>query len=145
MSDVSKATVTIDAPMSEVSEILKNINDYPSWSSTIKSVTVDETDGNGYPAKVTLVVDAGVMKDRPTLSYDWSQAPAKISFSLDDADLMTEMTGVYLVKDNGDETTDVTYELTVNLSMPVPAMMRKKAEQATIDLALSQLKKRAEG
>jgi uncharacterized membrane protein len=145
MSDVSKATVTIDAPMSEVSEILKNINDYPSWSSTIKSVTVDESDGNGYPAKVTLVVDAGVMKDRPTLSYDWSQAPAKISFSLDDADLMTEMTGVYLVKDNGDETTDVTYELTVNLSMPVPAMMRKKAEQATIDLALSQLKKRAEG
>jgi uncharacterized membrane protein len=145
MSDVSKATVTIDAPMSLVSEILKNINDYPTWSSTIKSVTVDETDGNGYPAKVTLVVDAGVMKDRPTLSYDWSQAPAKISFSLDDADLMTEMTGVYLVKDNGDETTDVTYELTVNLSMPVPAMMRKKAEQATIDLALSQLKKRAEG
>jgi uncharacterized membrane protein len=145
MSDVSKATVTIDAPISEVSEILKNINDYPSWSSTIKSVTVDESDGNGYPAKVTLVVDAGVMKDRPTLSYDWSQAPAKISFSLDDADLMTEMTGVYLVKDNGDETTDVTYELTVNLSMPVPAMMRKKAEQATIDLALSQLKKRAEG
>jgi uncharacterized membrane protein len=145
MSDISKATVTIDAPMSEVSEILKNINDYPSWSSTIKSVTVDESDGNGYPAKVTLVVDAGVMKDRPTLSYDWSQAPAKISFSLDDADLMTEMTGVYLVKDNGDETTDVTYELTVNLSMPVPAMMRKKAEQATIDLALSQLKKRAEG
>ena len=137
MSDVSKATVTIDAPMSEVSEILKNINDYPSWSSTIKSVTVDESDGNGYPAKVTLVVDAGVMKDRPTLSYDWSQAPAKISFSLDDADLMTGMTGVYLVKDNGDETTDVTYELTVNLSMPVPAMMRKKAEQATIDLALS--------
>ena len=58
---------------------------------------------------------------------------------------MTEMTGVYLVKDNGDETTDVTNELTVNLSMPVPAMMRKKAEQATIDLALSQLKKRAEG
>lgn len=145
MSDVSKATVTIDAPMSEVSEILKNINDYPAWSSTIKSVTVDESDGNGYPTKVTLVVDAGVMKDRPTLSYDWSQAPAKISFSLDDADLMTEMTGVYLVKDNGDETTDVTYELTVNLSMPVPAMMRKKAEQATIDLALSQLKKRAEG
>lgn len=145
MSDVSKATVTIEAPMAEVSEILRKLADYPSWSSTIKSVTVEESDVNGNPTKVNLVVDAGVMKDRPTLSYDWSEAPAKISFSLDDADLMTEMTGVYLVKDNGDETTDVTYELTVNLSMPVPAMMRKKAEQATIDLALSQLKKRAEG
>ena len=64
MSDVSKATVTIDAPMSEVSEILKKITDYPSWSSTIKSVSVDESDANWYPSKVTLVVDAGVMKDR---------------------------------------------------------------------------------
>ena len=145
MSDVSKATVTIDAPMSEVSEILKKIADYPSWSTTIKSVTVDESDAKGYPSKVTLVVDAGVMKDRPTLSYDWSEAPGKISFSLDDADLMTEMTGVYLVKDNGDDTTTVVYELTVALSMPVPAMMRQKAELATIDLALKQLKTKLEG
>ena len=50
------------------------------------------------------------------------------------------MTGAYIIKDNGDDTTDVTYELTVGLSMPVPAMMRQKAEKATIDAALSQLK-----
>ncbi len=144
MSDTSKATVTIDAPMAEVSAILHNVADYPQWSSTIKSVTVEESDSAGNPTKINCVIDAGVMKDRPILSYDWSQAPGRISFSLDDADLMTEMTGTYQVKDNGDDTTDVTYELTVKLSMPVPEMMRKKAEQATIDLALSQLKKRAE-
>jgi hypothetical protein len=85
------------------------------------------------------------MKDRVTLDYDWASAPSRLDFSLDDADLLTEMTGSYLIKDNGDDTTTVTYELTVGLSMPVPAMMRQKAERATIDQALNQLKKKIEG
>jgi hypothetical protein len=55
------------------------------------------------------------------------------------------MTGSFHIKDNGDETTDVTYSLTVALSMPVPAMMRTKAEKATIDFSLAQLKKFLEG
>jgi hypothetical protein len=55
------------------------------------------------------------------------------------------MTGAYKLKDNGDDTTTVVYELTVALSMPVPAMMRQKAELATIDLALKQLKTKLEG
>jgi hypothetical protein len=91
-----------------------------------------------------MVIDAGVMKDRVTLSYDWSKAPESLSFALEEADLLTEMAGSYLISDNGDDTTDVTYELVVKVSMPVPEMMRKKTEQSTVDLALSQLKKRAE-
>jgi hypothetical protein len=85
------------------------------------------------------------MKDRVILDYDWSKSPTEITFELDDADLLTEMTGAYKLADNGDDTTTVTYELTVALSMPVPAMMRQKAERATIDLALNQLKAKLEG
>jgi hypothetical protein len=55
------------------------------------------------------------------------------------------MSGTYEIKDNGDDTTTVKYQLTVALSMPVPAMMRQKAERATIDLALNQLKTKLEG
>jgi hypothetical protein len=85
------------------------------------------------------------MKDRVTLDYDWSKAPLELSFTLDDADLLTEMTGAYILKDNGDDTTTVTSQLTVALSMPVPAMMRTKTERATIDLALNQMKQKLEG
>ena len=91
------------------------------------------------------LIAAGIqIGDRVTLSYDWSKAPESVSFSLEEADLLTEMTGSYLISDNGDDTTDVIYELVVKVSMPVPEMMRKKTEQSTVDLALSQLKKRAE-
>jgi hypothetical protein len=89
-------------------------------------------------------IDAGMMKDRPTLDYDWSQAPNKISFSLDEADLLTSMDGIYTITAVDEDTTEVTYELGVALSMPVPAMMRKKAEKATIDAALAQLKSHLE-
>ena len=145
MSDISKNSVTIEAPLSEVSAVLSDLANYPSWSTAIKSVEVQEKDSAGRATKAKISIDAGVMKDRVILDYDWSSAPLEITFSLDDADLLTEMTGAYKLNDNGDDTTTVVYELTVALSMPVPAMMRQKAELATIDLALKQLKTKLEG
>ncbi|MEI7541349.1 MAG: polyketide cyclase / dehydrase and lipid transport, partial [Actinomycetes bacterium] len=68
-----------------------------------------------------------------------------LSFSLDDADLLTGMDGSYLIKSLDDDTTEVTYQLGVSLSMPIPAMMRQKAEKTTIDQALTQLKASLEG
>jgi len=57
--------------------------------------------------------------------------------------LLTEMSGSFIVKDNGDET-EVTLELNVTHSMPEPDMMSKKAEKTTVDLALKQLKEKLE-
>jgi len=145
MSDLSKNSITIEALADEVSKVLFDLAEYPNWSTAIKSVEVLEKDASDRATKVKMSIDAGVMKDRVTLDYDWASAPSRLDFSLDDADLLTEMTGSYLIKDNGDDTTTVTYELTVGLSMPVPAMMRQKAERATIDQALNQLKKKIEG
>jgi uncharacterized membrane protein len=144
MSDISTSTVTIQATASEIQEVLSNLSAYPTWSTTIKSVNVITTDDQGRATQVQVSVDAGALKDKPTLNYDWSKAPNRLEFSLEDADLLTEMSGAYIIKDNGDDTTDVTYELTVGLSMPVPAVMRKKAEKSTIDLTLKQLKEKLE-
>ena len=121
-------------------ESLFALDQYPTWSSAIKASEVVESDDQGRATKVKMTIDAGMMKDRVILDYDWSNAPAKLSFSLDDADLLTGMDGSYSIKAIDEETTQVTYELGVSLSMPIPAMMRQKAEKTTIDQALSQLK-----
>ncbi|MBJ7287121.1 MAG: hypothetical protein RJB29_608 [Actinomycetota bacterium] len=143
MSSVTTSTVNIAATADAVRAVLFDIANYPSWSSSFKSVTVLESDGQGRPTQVQMGVDAGALKDKPTLNYDWAAAPDRLDFSLEDADLLTEMSGSYIVKDNGDET-EITFELTVALSMPVPEMMRVKAEKSTIDLALKQLKEKLE-
>jgi len=145
MSEFSKSTISIDAPISAVQEALFALDKYPEWSTQIKSAEAIARDDQGRITKVKMSIDAGMMKDRPTLDYDWSGAPSKLSFSLDEADLLTGMDGVYSFKSINEDTTEVTYELEVSLSMPIPAMMRQKAEKATIDAALSQLKTHLEG
>ena len=144
MADISSNSQVIDAPASEVAAVLADLEAFPTWSSAIKSVEVQERDGSGRPTKASVKIEAGVLKDRALLNYDYGNFPRSISFSLEEADLMTEMSGTYLIEDNGDDTTKVTYQLNVQVSMPVPDMMRRKAEMATIDAALAQLKKKLE-
>jgi uncharacterized membrane protein len=143
MSSVSTSTVSINASADEVRAVLFDVASYPSWSTSFKSVTVLASDGQGRPTQVSMSVDAGALKDKPTLNYDWSAYPDRLEFSLEEANVLTEMSGAFIVKDNGDET-EVTFELTVALSMPVPSIMRTKAEKSTIDLALKQLKEKLE-
>ena len=145
MAEFSKSTISIDAPIKAVQEALFALDKYPDWSTQIKSAEAIARDDQGRITKVKMSIDAGMMKDRPTLDYDWSGAPSKLSFTLDDADLLTGMDGIYSIKSIDEDTTEVTYELEVSLSMPIPAMMRQKAEKATIDAALSQLKTHLEG
>ena len=140
MSDFSTSTVSIDATFAAVTQALFALEKYPQWSTSIKAVEVLDSDDLGRITKVKMTIDAGMMKDRVILDYDWSGSPERLTFSLDDADLLTGMDGAYIIKSIDGDTTQVTYELTVSLSMPIPAMMRQKAEKTTIDQALSQLK-----
>jgi ribosome-associated toxin RatA of RatAB toxin-antitoxin module len=142
MSEKSTATVLIDAPLADVQEALFAVGAYPEWLSSIKKSDVLESDSSGRVLKAKLSIDAGMMKDRVTLDYDWSQAPLALSFSMDEADLLTQMDGTYTLKSIDEDTTQVTYDLTVAVSLPVPSMMITKAQQQTIDAALKELASR---
>ena len=139
MSEKSSSTIVIDAPLADVQAALFDIATYPEWLTSIKKADVLESDDQGRVVKAKLSIDAGMMKDRVTLDYDWSAAPASLSFTMDEADLLTQMDGTYFIKALDEDSTQVTYELTVAVSLPVPAMMITKAQQQTIDAALKEL------
>ncbi len=139
MSQKSTSTVIIEAPLADVQAALFTIASYPEWLSSIKKVDVMEKDSQDRVTKAKLSIDAGMMKDRVVLDYDWSAAPTTLSFSMDEADLLTQMDGSYTLKAVDADSTQVTYELEVAVSMPVPAMMITKAQQQTIDAALREL------
>jgi ribosome-associated toxin RatA of RatAB toxin-antitoxin module len=135
----SSSSVEVQAPVSEVFAVLADISSYPDWFSTIKKAEIGESDSEGRPTTVTLTIDAGMMKDKPTLTYDWSKAPQEISFTLDDANLLTQMDGTYVLTSLDSDTTKVEYRLTTAVSMPIPQMMLTKAEEGTISTALKEL------
>ena len=140
----TQASATIDAPLADVNAVISDLPNYPSWSSAITAVKVIESDAQGRATKVEMKVNSGPLRDTVILDYEWSAAPEQISFSLSDADLLTGMDGFYKLEADGDETI-LTYALTVELNMPVPAMMRQKAEKAFIDQVLKELKAHIEG
>jgi len=130
--------------MSKVSEVLFDLENYPEWSDSITKVKVSERDEGGRVTGATLTIAAGALKDEVSLSYNWDGAPERLEFELEDANMLTKMDGAYILKDLGDET-EVTYELSVGVSMPIPQMMVTKQEKTTIDQALAQLKEHCEG
>lgn len=74
MSESSKSTISIDAPIAAVQAALFALDKYPEWSSQIKSAEAVAQDDQGRITKVKMSIDAGMMKDRLTLDYDWSGA-----------------------------------------------------------------------
>jgi uncharacterized membrane protein len=141
---MSRSTIVIEAPMSQVSEVLFDLEKYPDWSDSITKVKVTERDEGGRVTGATLTIAAGAVKDEVSLSYNWDGAPGRLEFELEDANMLTKMDGAYILKDLGDET-EITYELSVGLSMPIPQLMITKQEKTTIDQALAQLKEHCEG
>ncbi|MFY8254635.1 MAG: SRPBCC family protein [Candidatus Planktophila sp.] len=139
MSQKSTSTVVIDAPLADVQAALFSIESYPEWLTSIKKVDVIERDSQNRITKAKLSIDAGMMKDRVVLDYDWSAEPASLSFTMDEADLLTQMDGTYTLKALDADSTQVTYELEIAVSMPVPAMMMTTGQQQTIDAALKEL------
>ena len=111
MTDLSKSLISIDAPIEAVQKALFELDKYPEWSSQIKSAEALAHDDQGRITKVKMTIDAGMMKDRPVLDYDWSQAPNKLSFSLDETNPAAETP------------TDVTSNFSIN-SFAVSAIVR---------------------
>ena len=140
---MSKSTVVIQASISQVSEVLLDLEKYPEWSDSISKVKVTERDEMGRATGVTMSISAGAVKDEVSLTYNWDGAPQRVEFELEDANMLTKMDGSYTIKDLGDET-EVTYELSVGVSMPIPQAMITKQEKLTIDQTLSQLKEHCE-
>ncbi len=141
---MSRSTIVIEAPISQVSEVLFDLEKYPEWSDSITKVKVTERDDAGRITGAVMTISAGALKDDVSLTYNWDGAPARLEFELEDANMLTKMDGAYILKDLGDET-EVTYELSVGVSMPIPQMMITKQEKSTIDQSLAQLKEHCEG
>ena len=61
-----------------------------------------------------------------------------------EATVLKAMNGSYALEGLGSDSTRVTYQLMVDLKIPMIGMLKRKAEKVIVDTALKELKKRAE-
>jgi len=146
MTERTSSTISVAASPAEVMAVIADLASYPEWTGSVRSVEVISVydDADERPAQATFVLDAGAIKDTYTLEYTWHDN-SDVTWTLLDAQMLTAMDGAYRLTTAADGTTDVSYELTLELKMPMIGLLRRKAEKVVTDTALKELKKRVEG
>jgi ribosome-associated toxin RatA of RatAB toxin-antitoxin module len=142
MADQTTSSILISAEPAAVMAVIADFDAYPTWAKGVKSADVLSTDGDGRAEEVAFVLDAAPIRDEYTLSYDWDDN-ASVTWSLVKAKMLKSMEGAYILQEQGDQT-EVTYQLAVDLSIPMIGMLKRKGEKVIIDTALKGLKKRVE-
>jgi ribosome-associated toxin RatA of RatAB toxin-antitoxin module len=146
MADTTESSIVIDAEPGIVLDVIADLEAYPEWAGEIKQVEILAEEGDGWPDRVQMTMDAGVIKDTYTLDYDWDvdeDGSGTVSWTLVEASVLKTMDGTYTLTAT-DAGTQVDYSLTVDLKIPVLGMLKRKAEKVIIDTALKDLKKRVE-
>jgi carbon monoxide dehydrogenase subunit G len=146
MADTSTQSILIAAPGPAIAEVICDFASYPEWVSAARSVEVVQEYEDGYASQVRFVIDAGVVQDEYTLEYEYAEDISRIEWHLIGPSRMQRaQTGSYDIEENGDGTSTVTYTLSVELSIAMMGMFKRKAEKMIMDTALKELKRRVEG
>lgn len=140
-----RATVStiVKAPLSSVYGVVAAIEKYVSWNADLKHIAVLERDADGRPLEVEFRAAAFGRSTTYTLRYDYSQAPETLSWHQIAGDLTESMTGKYSFQAMGEQT-KVTYDLEVELRVPIPAFIKARAAHRIQTQALDELKAQAE-
>jgi hypothetical protein len=142
MAARTSSRIVIAAPRPAVMAVIADFAAYPQWASGVRAAEVLEQ-ADGRASRVRFTLDAGPVKDTYVLGYDWD-GDAAVRWHLAEAgSVVSAMDGGYLLADTSGGT-GATYELSVDIRIPMPGLLKRRAEKTIIDTALKGLKNRVE-
>jgi ribosome-associated toxin RatA of RatAB toxin-antitoxin module len=145
---VQRATqsIVVAAAPSAVYSVVADFDRYRDWVADLKSIDVIERDADGRALEVAFRAAAFGRSTKYALRYDYSHAPASLSWHQTWGDATTSLNGCYRFDrlDERGESTTVTYDLEVALAVPVPQFIQARAASRIQRHALVELKRRAE-
>jgi hypothetical protein len=143
MADAAHEQIDIAAPPARCFAVATAFEDYPTWTSDVKQVTVLDRDGVGRGTRVEFHVAGLGRRVRYVLDYDFSEAPHAFSWTMVEGDLLRALDGRYGFAPN-DGGTRVDYTLRVDLAVPMPGLVKRRASGMIMGNALRDLKRALE-
>jgi hypothetical protein len=146
MADRTSSSITINSGKSAVMTAIADFAAYPTWAEEVKSAEVLSTGADHRADRVKITLETGPIKDSYVLAYSWNGDDAVQWDLAERGKVVTGMSGSYRLAAGADAAvgTDVTYELSVDVSIPMLGMLKRKAEKVIIDAALKGLKRHVE-
>jgi ribosome-associated toxin RatA of RatAB toxin-antitoxin module len=146
MVDQATERTTILAPPERCFEVAIDFEKYPDWAADIKEATVLSRDDRGRAVDVEFRAAAMGRSTTYTLRYFYGSNPLRLAWRLQRGDATRRLDGEYefLPVDGDPDSTDVIYHLAVDLVVPLPGFVKRRAEARILHTALDELKVRAE-
>ncbi|MDZ4269733.1 MAG: SRPBCC family protein [Mycobacterium sp.] len=132
--------VLIEATPEEVMAVLLDMESLTEWSSAHQEIDILERDAAGRPSRVRQVVKIVGVSDEQVLEYTIEDDG--VSWTLVSSKQQRAQSGRYTLTPQGDSSTLVRFELTVDLLMPLPGFLIRKGAQGLMDTATKGLRKR---
>ena len=143
MAEQTTSSIVIDASPEEIMEVIGDFDAYPQWAKGVTRAEVVKEGTDGWAEQVFFALDVSPIKDEYTLAYDWDGYD-EVTWTLVEGNMLKAVDGAYVLRDQGDGSTEVTYRLALDVSIPLIGMLKRKGEKILIDTALKGLKKRVE-
>jgi ribosome-associated toxin RatA of RatAB toxin-antitoxin module len=143
MAEQTASSIIVDAAPADVMTVIADFPAYPDWAKGVTTADVLSTDDDGRAEQVFFALDVSPIKDEYTLAYAW-EGDRQVTWTLVEGKMLRSLDGAYVLRDLGNGSTEVTYRLALDVSIPLIGMLKRKGEKILIDTALKGLKKRVE-
>ena len=143
MAEQTTSSIVVDAEPATVMEVIGDFEAYPTWAKGVTKAETRARFDDGRAREVFFVLDVSPIKDEYTLAYEWDGYD-EVTWTLVEGKMLRALDGAYTLRDLGNGSTDVTYRLALDVSIPLIGMLKRKGEKILIDAALKGLKKRVE-
>jgi len=143
MAEQTTSSIVVQAAPGAVMDVIGDFPAYPAWAKGMKLAEPLSTGPDGRAEQVRFVLDVPPIKDDYTLSYVWD-GDRKVSWTLVKGTLLRALDGAYVLRDLGNGSTEVSYQLSLDVTIPLIGMLKRKGEKILIETALRGLKTRVE-
>ena len=143
MAEEAHERIHVDASPERCFELATDYENYPTWAKDVKSASILERDDQDRGKKVEYRAAALGRSVRYILEYDYSEAPAAFSWKFVEGDMLRRLDGRYGFEGDAGGTR-VTYDLAVDVSIPMPGLIKRRAAGLIMGTALKELKKAVE-
>jgi ribosome-associated toxin RatA of RatAB toxin-antitoxin module len=144
VGDEGRGEIDVPAAVAQVWAVVCDVESYPSWMGDVRHAAVLERDELGRPSVAEFGVGGFGVTVGYALAYSYEEHRT-VSWQLVRSRELRRMDGEYrfTATDTDDRPcTHVTYRLDVDLRIPVPGVVKRRAERLIIHHALTGLRDR---
>ena len=130
--------VVIEATPEEILDVIADVKSTPTWSPQYQSAEVLEAYDNGRPKRVKMKVKSAGISDEQVVEYTWSDDVVR--WTLISAGQLKAQDASYTLTPDGDKT-KVRFDISVDLAIPLPGFVLKRAMKGGVETATEGLRK----